>query len=765
MKRRFFLVPLLYALLLGTMCLAVHAAQGEPVDWESLYTYGDVSAENTKISVQRVDGEAYLFLPSNADLSALPLHLSISDPSTLVTIGGSLGAVPLEQETRVDLTALCTGSPYTLTLRAQWAGGSSEETLTVVTSSNVSAMYLVSDDPVNQGRKWVESSPDKENKATGAMVLQNEDGSLVYDGSLTQIKGRGNSTWKLDKKPYQIKLDKKTDLLETGEKDNKAKTWVLLANYADPALLRNTLALNLGAEMGMDFNMENRPVDLYYDGEYRGAYLLTEKVEVNSGRVDITDLEGANEDANSGIDDLTELSTEVGRTENGATYTYCVGMENPEDISGGYLLEMEVAYRTATEICYFYTTRGNYVVVKSPECCSQAEMDYIATLYQEYEDALFNDGVNPDTGKRYTDYVDLESTVQCYLINELTKNLDGFRTSAYLYKEAGVDQMKMGPLWDYDLGFGMGAGTEVHAQEQRNPEGLYTARSIFAGALYRQPDFRVAVKAAYEESLYPLLENVVLGDEAAVSGSLHSIAWYRSQLQDSAAGDYILWRGKDVSVWSKRVDTLTDYIRIRSQWLKEAFGTWNGETCEPLSIYLDVATDKWYYDEIMAVTQYGLMRGVAQSTFSPETIATRAQIVQTIYNMEQPEPVPFEQTFSDVHVNSWYGTVVNWGVKAGIVSGYPDGTFRPDKGITRQELVTLLYRYAGSPAVNGTALEGFADGDKVFPFAREAMEWAAEEGLIQGYPEDNTIRPLKTTTRAELAAILLRYYEGFALNN
>ena len=75
------------------------------MDWDSLYTYGDVSAENTKISVQRVDGEAYLFLPSNANLSALPLHLSISDPSALVTIGGSLGAVPLEQETRVDLTA------------------------------------------------------------------------------------------------------------------------------------------------------------------------------------------------------------------------------------------------------------------------------------------------------------------------------------------------------------------------------------------------------------------------------------------------------------------------------------------------------------------------------------------------------------------------------------------------------------------------------------------------------------------------------------
>lgn len=760
MKHRLFFLVALCTLLLAAMSFTVCAAPAEPVEWDDMYTYGDADAEQTKITVQTIDGEMYLFLPAGANLEAMPLYLKISNPSAVVIASGDLGAVQLKESNVLDLTSLCADS-YTLTIAAKWDGGSSERRVTVMPSSNIAAMYLISADPVNQGREWVESSADKSNKATGSMLMQNPDGTLVYNGALTQIKGRGNSTWGMDKKPYQIKLNDKTDLLETGDKDNRAKTWVLLANRADPALLRNTLALDLGTEMGMEFNMGNRPVDLYYDGEYRGSYLLTEKVEVNSGRVDITDLEGANEEANPEVDDLTDLAIEIGKTENGATYTYCVGMKNPEDISGGYLLEMEVAYRTASEICYFYTTRGNYVVVKSPECCSREEMDYIATIYQEYEDALFGDGVNPDTGKWYTDYVDLDSTVRCYLINELTKNLDGFRTSAYLYKEAGVDQMKMGPLWDYDLGFGVGSGTELHAAEQRKPEGIYTARSIFAGALYRQADFRLAVKEVYTDVLYPLLKDVVLGDETGAQGCLRSLLWYRDTLRGTATREHILWRGTDAMSWDDHMDRLTDYIAVRSQWLLEEFSTWNGETCKPLSIYLDVDTNKWYYDEIMAVTQYGLMRGVAQSAFSPDTLATRAQIVQTIYNMEQPEPIAYEQTFTDVHQNDWYGTVVNWGAKTGLISGYPDGSFRPNRSITRQELVTMLYRYAGSPEVTGTELQSYADGEKVLPFAKNAMEWAVEEGILRGYPEDNTLRPKGNTTRAELATILLRFYEGF----
>ena len=763
MKKRLMALLLLCAMALTS---TVWAAPTGLVDWDSLYVYGDESLANTRVNPQSVNGEWSLFLPSGVDTSAVTVHLDITSPSAVVTAVGKNGAAQVTDGATLDLTALCgDGDRFGLTLRAVSGSIIEERTLTVYPSSYVDAMYLVSDDPENEGRQWVESSEDKSNKATGAMVLQTADGTVVYDGDLTQIKGRGNSTWNLSKKPYQIKLDKKTDLLQTGDADNKAKTWVLLANYADVSALRNTLALNLGAEMGMEYYMENRPVELYYDGEYRGTYLLCEKVEINSGRVDITDLEGSNEGANDGVD-LEELETAVGQTANGATYTYCVGMNNPEDITGGYLLEMEVAYRTAAEVCYFYTTRGNYVVVKSPEFASKEQMEYIASIYQEYEDALYNDGVNPDTGRRYTDYVDLESTAMCYLINELSKNLDGFRTSAYLYKEAGVDQMKMGPLWDYDLGFGVGGGEAIHKLHQQDPEGLYSVHSTFAGMLYLQGDFREAVREIYVNTLYPLLTEVALGEaeDTTELGILRSLEYYREAQSEAAERNLILWPGSNAgsSDWQGYVDDLRDYLSARADYLLEELSQWNADTYVPQSIYLDVSDTKWYCDEILAVTKYGLMEGSGIAIFEPEVISTRAQVVQTLFNMAQPLPTAFEAEFTDLDRTRWYMPAINWAASQGIATGYEDGTFHPNDGISRQELVTLLYRYNGSPKVQGNELSRFPDADSVKIYAREAMEWAVQTGLLQGY-EDGTIQPQGTTKRSELAAIILRYYENFVL--
>ena len=762
MKLRKIMLMLLCALLLTT---AVCAASTELVDWDSLHTYGDEALANTRINVQDCGGRC-LFLPANADLSQVPVYLDILDPDAVVVAVGEYGTAPVTDGGTVDLVTLCgAGDVYNLTLRAQKGEQTEETELTIYPSANVDAMYLVSDDPVNKGREWVEASVTKDNKATGTMVLQDADSAVVYDDLLTQIKGRGNSTWKLTKKPYQIKLDSKTDLLRTGNSENKSKTWVLLANFSDQASIRNTIALGLGAEMGMEYYMENRMIDLYYDGEYRGTYLLCEKVEVKEGRVDITDLEGANEDANSGVD-LEELTVSVEKTANGATYTYCEGMNDPADTTGGYLLEMEVAYRTADEVCYFYTNRGNYVVVKSPEFASKAQMEYIATLYQEYEDALFNDGVNPDTGKRYTDYVDLESTAKCYIVNELAKNLDGFRTSAYIYKEAGVDLMKMGPLWDYDLGFGVGAGVDLQVQTQLDPEDLYTARSIFGGMLYRQGDFREAVKALYTETVYPLLNDVLFGDADAVSavGAIRSFDYYREEYLSASVRDRVLWRGDGdpAGSWLNQVNHLENYMTVRSGSLYDIISTWNAETFRQVSIYLDVEDNKWYCDEVAKATQYGLMKGTGIAIFSPETVATRAQVVQTLFNIERPVPTGHTARFTDLDPTAWYMLAINWADSEGVVSGYSDGTFLPNQGITRQELVTLLYRYCGSPEVSGDSLSRFSDGDTVNNYAKKAMEWAVQNGILQGYT-NNTIQPKTVTKRSELAAIILRYYESFVL--
>ncbi len=532
-------------------------------------------AEGTLITASRSGNSFCLILPASADPSAVSLYFTGCD-SMMVT--GMLATEELESGTEMNLLQLCGESAsgiYHLTL----VKGFVSFELEIRFSANFAAMYLTSDDPVNMGRAWVEASPDKSNKATGSMVLQNPDGSLVYNGLLTQIKGRGNTTWQAEKKPYQIKLDTKTDLLETGAKSNKNKTWVLLANAYDPTLLHNAIAYDLALTLGMDAAVEYRFVDLYYDSEYRGSYLLCEKVSVGAGRVDIRNLENENEAANPGIGNLGNLKTARGKTANGATYYYCQGMQSPEDITGGYLLEMEYSARAVSEACYFITSRYYYVVVKSPEYCSKEEMDYIASRYQDFENAVYAGGINKTTGLSLSDYLDLDSAAACYLMNELSKNPDGFYSSAYVYKDSGDDVFHFGPMWDYDISFGYG--------NKRQPKidamipGWYADSHGIAICLSKVPEFQSAVCTAWADRFAPLLGNVLFGGSGAVSsnGKLRSLLWYEAQTAASAENNYTLWKvltfnGKTPggTTYGSNLQYLNTWLEGRFHWIDQNYG-------------------------------------------------------------------------------------------------------------------------------------------------------------------------------------------------
>ena len=765
MKKRIHIAGLLALACLAALVLCLGATAAD-TPLSGFYTQADPDAAQTRINAAEFDGELTLLLPAGMSMDAVPLYYTCSDPGAAVAAVGANGASPVSSGDALNLTALCgTSDRCEITLRVRSGALSSEQKLVFRRIASVDALFLTSEDPVNQGREWVDSSEDKSNKAKGSMVMLASDGETVYSGALTQIKGRGNSTWNAPKKPYQIKLKDKADLLRTGDKANRAKTWVLLANYFDASLIHNSIALNFGRALGMDTTPESTPVSLYYDGEYRGAYLLTEKVEIKSGRVDITDLEEQNELANPDVEDLTTLPLAFGKTANGASYRYCENMNTPADITGGYLLEMDHVNRAQAEICYFVTTRGTHVVVKSPECCSQAEMDYIATRYQEFEDAVYNGGVNPTTGKAYTDYVELQSMAQCYLVNELTKNPDAFSTSAYFYQDAGSGLMTMGPVWDYDLALGVGLGG--NSTECATPEHLFTAYSSLGGALYRIGSFRMEVQRMYAETAAPLID-VLCGDETAVSadGRLHSIAYYEQQLRDSAVYNAILWPDQQRysgyqpggKTWQGNVDFLKTYLRARGDWLGQTFAAWTADSYEPLGRYIDVPLNAWYYNYVEDATTNGLMQGPGGGMFNPQGLTTRAQAAQVIYNMEKPVTHPFVQVFSDVRQSDWFCTAVQWASDDGVVLGYPDGSFRPNQGVTRQDILVLLYRYAGSPAPTQNTLSSYADSAQVSAYAVQAVQWALETHIIEGY-KDNTLRPRNTTTRAEFATIILRYFQ------
>lgn len=748
------------------LCVIVSSAS-TPLQITGVQAYRCVGDTDSAINVITAKGSNYLVIPYFVDLTKLPIKLDYSGDPDSISVSGKAQRVYMDSgEAELNIPLLCgRNSPYVITFSITRGTEKTKYTVEIRQTSEISAIYLTSDDPVEHGREWVESSPDKSNKATGTMLMVSASGEEIYNGELTQIKGRGNSTWAGEKRPYQIKLGTKTDLLCTGDKSNKDKTWILLANYYDPTALHNTIAYDLAGALPMNYSMQTEPVDLYYDGQYRGLYLLCEKVSINPGRVDIHSLEDNNEDCNDGID-LESLPRYEASTANGATFVYCEGMQEPENIEGGYLIEMDMAARALEEACWFRTIRGQYVVVKSPEYASKGEMNYIATLYQRFENALNNGGIDPETGLHYTDLCDLRSTVQCYLLNELTKNTDAWKTSAFLYKDAGSDKLYMGPIWDYDLCFGDGYYAEIGDAELKT--GFFTLYDNFSRRLYDRGDFREEVKRQYTEEFYPLLSDVLLGDMDAVSenGWLHSYTWYLQHIEDSSECNSLLWKETQTYLYSLYPggDTresnqafLEDYLQQRSVWLLQEYSSWNKDTAQPLSIYRDVPEKAWYADDVNKAFVLGLLHGTGQNCYSPQMKVARNQAIVSVYALAG-SPLPEEDhIFTDTRAETWSKNAISWGVEQGIVSGTGDGsTFSPKKDITRQDLIVMLYRWRGCPESSGQ-LTGFVDASSVSKYARDAVSWAVEIGLLYGN-DANKLNPKGTVVRAELAAFIVRMY-------
>lgn len=226
-----------------------------------------------------------------------------------------------------------------------------------------------------------------------------------------KIRGRGHSTWKWDKKPYKIKLDSAASVLGLDEN----KDWVLLANYVDKSLIRNTVAFDMSRCLdGMDWAPAQYPVDLFINGVYRGVYSIGEQIEIDEGRVDI--------DKGSAQND-TGFILEVG------------GADDPDMKSG---------------VDYFSLPSDKKAVAfKDPDGgeLTAGQRKFIVSYVKKADAAIV-------LGKNYEDYIDVDSFCDWIIIHELTYNLDScFRRSCYITKDKG-GKLKMGPVWDFDLAFG-----------------------------------------------------------------------------------------------------------------------------------------------------------------------------------------------------------------------------------------------------------------------------------------------------------------------
>lgn len=173
--------------------------------------------------------------------------------------------------------------------------------------------------------------------------------------------------------------------------------------------------------------------------------------------------------------------------------------------------------------------------------------------------------------------------------------------------------------------------------------------------------------------------------------------------------------------------------------------------------FTDLAEDTWYSGAVEYVYAHGLMRGMSETAFAPNTSLTRAQAVQILYNLEGQPVVSGAATFTDAE--HWAKTPIAWAQQTGVVDGYEDNSFRPENPISRQEFAQMMYNYAKYKGYDLTAkgnLDAFPDADKMGAWAEPALAWANGNKLINGH-DDGTLDPRGITIRAQAASILMRF--------
>ena len=189
------------------------------------------------------------------------------------------------------------------------------------------------------------------------------------------------------------------------------------------------------------------------------------------------------------------------------------------------------------------------------------------------------------------------------------------------------------------------------------------------------------------------------------------------------------------------------------------------ETEEPVAEpFVDVAEGDWFYDAVVYAYQNELMDGVGGNRFAPNSETTRAQLVTILYRLEGQPAVSGDLPFTDVETGTWYTNAVLWAAQNNIVNGVNDTEFAPGDEITRQQLVTILYRYAEAKGYDVSAsadLSGYPDAGQVQDYAQPAMAWAVAENIIQGM-KDGTLKPAGNASRAQIATILMRFCEDVA---
>ncbi len=329
-----------------------------------------------------------------------------------------------------------------------------------------------------------------------------------------KIRGRGHSTWFLHpKKPYQLKFDDKTEVLGMPAD----KKWIFLAEYSDKSLLRNSLAFEMGYLSNLEWTPKCEFSEVFINDAYVGTYNITQKVEEGENRVNI----GEN----------------------------------------GFLCEIDTPDHLGDDV--FFSSSRFTIQVKEPEISTgDAEYEYIKNHIIQFEATLYS-GDFKDPVNGYRKYIDVASFVDWYLINEIAKNVDSRDYSSMYFHHVPGEKIIMGPLWDFDLGFG-----NVDYADSRYPEGFWVKDHQWFGRLFEDPYFVERVKerfAFYRENTTYLLQ--------LVEQKAKYLKYASAENDDrwNLFGTYVWPNPVFYDTYNEEVDHLKNWFIARMNWLDGAY--------------------------------------------------------------------------------------------------------------------------------------------------------------------------------------------------
>lgn len=400
--------------------------------------------------------------------------------------------------------------PY-LVQAIDWKGEvCAEAYITFYYLSDVSTIFITT----NSGT-MDEINDDKEHEESAYYAVYTQQTVLDSVGACT-IKGRGNSTWGKEQKPYSVDLEDAKSILGM----NAAADWALLCNYGDELpQLKNKVMFEIAQEMDVKFEPQGEVVNLYLNGQYNGLYLLAQRVSINDWY------------------DNTSDTKQVRDAE--------------------FLLEFDERYEEEEN---YFLTEHQYVVIKDPKEVEQTQLSYIEDFVYNTERAIYNEnGVNEETGKSYMDYLDMESWAQAFTLQNYFVQWDAEFASFYFYKPSQEDKLYAGPAWDFDmtcgkLYYGNYPRLSSHTLWIEDFKGKWLQN------LVKHEEFQEYVRQAWIENYSPAISQVLTEDYSQII----------DQFSPAIEMDKIRWNKKD-SDFREKADELYNWLAERQTFLDDYY--------------------------------------------------------------------------------------------------------------------------------------------------------------------------------------------------